>query len=248
MDANVSSLYKILKDKTRQKIVLSLQERGSLAYVDLMNFLKITNTRKLKILGDLLDKDENGKYHLSEKGTLASQLLQQFPVEKTVVKKTATIRTIILTGFLGFILVIINPSILQGLLGVVVVKGAWLSILAILYGVLVPGAVMWAISVKRMHTHDLKELVKPPLFSIILLIVLVIVLAFLWLQYGLSLPMFRIGENASSSQGSSNGAETTIISQSVVMGQLMVLLLPLAGVYSYVGLFFSEGFYRIFRR
>jgi glucose-6-phosphate-specific signal transduction histidine kinase len=40
----------------------------------------------LKVLGDLLQKDDRGKYILTEKGKVASQLLIQFPYEGTLVK------------------------------------------------------------------------------------------------------------------------------------------------------------------
>lgn len=82
MNPSIASLHKVLKDETRRKIILLLQENGSLSYVDLMKALGITNTGKmnyhLKILGDLLSKREDGQYTLTEKGTLASRLLE-FP-------------------------------------------------------------------------------------------------------------------------------------------------------------------------
>jgi len=252
MDVDMPSLYKVFKDKTRRKIVLQLHERGSMAYVELMNSLEVTNTGKLnyhlKVLGDLLEKDEHGKYRLTEKGMLASQLLCRFTIGKSVVRKPVAIRDIVLIGFLGFILIMINPSILQGFLGVVLIKGAWLSILAFFYAFFVPGTLMWVMSVKRMKIHDLTELAKPPLFSIVVLVTLVIVIAFLWLQYDLRLPLFQIGENGSSGQQSSNGITQQIISQRVFMGQLVVLFLPIAGVYPYIGILFSEGIYRIVKR
>jgi len=253
MDLDMPSLYKILKDKTRRKIVLTLHEKSSLAYVDLMNILEITNTGKLnyhlKILGDLLKKDEFGKYRLTDKGMLASQLLQQFPIEKPIVRKPVTMRNIALIGFLGFILILINPSILQGFLGVALIKETWLVIISFLYGFLVPGALVWAMSVKRMKTHDIKELAKPPLFSIVLLVVLVIIIGFLWLQYGFRLPIFQLGESgAPSSQQSSDGATQQITAQSVPMGQMAVFFLPIAGVFSYIGILFCEGLYRVLKR
>jgi hypothetical protein len=63
-----------------------LSDKGSVSYVDLMNAVEIKNTGKfnyhLKILGDLIEKDENGKYGLSEKGQLAVQFLQKFDSAK----------------------------------------------------------------------------------------------------------------------------------------------------------------------
>jgi hypothetical protein len=83
MGSGIASLHKVLKDETRREIILLLQEKVSLSYVDLMKALGITNTGKmnyhLKVLGDLLAKKENGQYALTEKGTLASRLLLEFP-------------------------------------------------------------------------------------------------------------------------------------------------------------------------
>jgi len=258
MDVDMPSLHKILKDKTRRKIVLKLNEQGSLAYVDLMNILEITNTGKLnyhlKVLGDLLEKDENGKYRLTQKGILASQLLQQFPIEKPVLRKPVTIGDIGLIGFLGFVLIMINPSILSGFFGVAWIRGIWFSILGSLYGFVVPGALMWVISVKRMKTHDLKHLAKPLLFSIVLLVglvIVIIVIAFLyWFFTGsiLRWPPLQIdASDISWIQQSSDGTTLIISRQSVIMGQLSIFLLPFAGVYSYIGLIISEGVYRILR-
>jgi hypothetical protein len=83
MNSGIDSLHKILKDETRRKIVLLLNEKQSLGYTDLMNNLGIVNTGilnyHLKVLGDLLTKDEAGQYLLTQKGKLASKLLIEFP-------------------------------------------------------------------------------------------------------------------------------------------------------------------------
>jgi len=87
MSSGIASLHKVLKDENRRKIILLLQEKGSLSYVDLMKILGITNTGKmnyhLKILGELLSKKEDGQYFLSERGLLASRLLLEFPESNT---------------------------------------------------------------------------------------------------------------------------------------------------------------------
>lgn len=82
MSSNIGSLHKILRDGTRRRIILLLQEKGSLSYVDLMKALGITNTGKmnyhLKVLGNLLSKKDGDQYILSEKGVLAYRLMQEF--------------------------------------------------------------------------------------------------------------------------------------------------------------------------
>ena len=83
MSSAIHSLHKILKDETRRKIILELNEKGSLSYTELMDELGIVSTGTLnyhlKVLGNLLEKNESERYVLSEKGKLASRLLTEFP-------------------------------------------------------------------------------------------------------------------------------------------------------------------------
>jgi DNA-binding transcriptional ArsR family regulator len=83
MSSELASLHKILKDETRRKIVLLLDEKGSLSYTDLMDTLGFLTTGllnyHLKVLDNLIIKNETGKYILTEKGKLASRLLLEFP-------------------------------------------------------------------------------------------------------------------------------------------------------------------------
>jgi len=144
MDVDLASLHKILKDSTRSNIVLHLNEKGPLAYVELMNLLKITNTGRfnyhLKILGNLIDKGEDGKYRLTERGKLASQLLQKFP-EKTMEAKTLGTGDALLIGVVGSLLLSAYPVIFFGMflpLGFFSVA----ALLLFIYWLLVPGGVM----------------------------------------------------------------------------------------------------------
>ncbi len=77
---DISNLPSILKDQSRRKIILALEQRGPLTYTELLNILDTAHTGRLnyhlKMLGDLIVKDEvSSKYRLSQKGELASQLL-----------------------------------------------------------------------------------------------------------------------------------------------------------------------------
>ncbi len=91
MSSGIASLHKVLKDDTRQKIILLLNEKGSLGYTELLDATETGSTGllnyHLKVLGDLLIKDESGQYVLTEKGKLASRLLLEFPVENKLGKK-----------------------------------------------------------------------------------------------------------------------------------------------------------------
>jgi hypothetical protein len=83
MGSGLDSLHKILKDETRRKIVLLLNEKGALSHTDLMEELGFLTTGllnyHLKQLDNLLTKDADGKYTLTEKGKLATRLLTEFP-------------------------------------------------------------------------------------------------------------------------------------------------------------------------
>jgi DNA-binding HxlR family transcriptional regulator len=98
MNSGINSLHKILKDETRKKVILLLDQRGSLTYTGLKEELGIVSTGRLnyhlKILSELIMKREDGEYTLTEKGRLASRLLQEFadkqsnyPVEKEYTAK-----------------------------------------------------------------------------------------------------------------------------------------------------------------
>lgn len=91
MSWGLASLHKILKDDTRQKIILLLNEKGSLGYTELLDSTEVGSTGllnyHLKVLGDLLTKNEAGQYLLSEKGKLAFRLLKEFPEESNQLQK-----------------------------------------------------------------------------------------------------------------------------------------------------------------
>ena len=89
MTLAIDSLNRILKDKTRRKIVLLLNEKSSLTYTELMDAVKISSTGTLnyhlKVLGDLLEKNDAGQYMLNEKGKLAARFLIEFPEQEKMV-------------------------------------------------------------------------------------------------------------------------------------------------------------------
>lgn len=101
--SDFEALSNVLKNPIRRRIILFLSDKEKMSYVDLMNSLEITNTGKfnyhLKILGDLIEKDENGQYGLSEKGRLAIAFLQKFDSDK---KLETVFRTRAFSLFAGF--------------------------------------------------------------------------------------------------------------------------------------------------
>lgn len=83
MHSDIAALHKILKDKTRQKIITLLNQKDSLSYTELLEATQAGSTGllnyHLKILGDLLVKNQEGQYQLSEKGKLSHKLIVEFP-------------------------------------------------------------------------------------------------------------------------------------------------------------------------
>jgi DNA-binding transcriptional ArsR family regulator len=108
MTSTIDSLHKILKDETRRKIILDLNEKGSVGYTDLMESLGIVSTGTLnyhlKVLGNLLEKDQTEKYMLSEKGKLASRLLTEFPEQNGYTPNKARLKAIWLICSITFTL------------------------------------------------------------------------------------------------------------------------------------------------
>ena len=85
MKVELPGLHKILKDPTRREILKLLNDKGALPYVELMGLAEITNTGRfnyhLKVLSGLIEKQDDGRYCLTEKGRLAVQMLDDFSRE-----------------------------------------------------------------------------------------------------------------------------------------------------------------------
>lgn len=122
MSQGIASLHKVLKDETRQRIVLLLSEKGKLSYTELMNFLHIRSTGKmnyhLKILGNLILKDDYGSYMLSNKGKLATQLLKEFSENLPSKNVIQLSKRILLAGMAAYTLfsIIILTLYVQGVI------------------------------------------------------------------------------------------------------------------------------------
>jgi len=77
-----------------------------------MNLIGFSNTGKfnyhLKILGDLIEKDQNGRHILTEKGRMAAQFLQKFP-EKKLQPTILSMADAAIIDFAGMALAAANP-------------------------------------------------------------------------------------------------------------------------------------------
>lgn len=206
VDVDYSSLSDVLKNPIRRRIILALSGGNCVSYVELMNLVEVTNTGKfnyhLKTLGDLIQKDQSGKYCLTEKRQLAVQFLQRFP-EKQSETKSLRMADAALIGFAGVVVTASSPTFLigglMGVLGFAVQPFPMLiafSVLNSLCGLVVPGAMMWWLSVRRVHSHDMYDLLKPPFVAFILSLILLLVMYFVSVdvRVTLSAPPVPIGQ------------------------------------------------------
>jgi len=226
MNVDLASLHKILKDQTRRKIVQYLNSKGQLTYMELMNLLEITNTGKfnyhLKILFDLIQKSENGRYSLTERGQLASQLLQKFP-EKIIEAKPLAMGDALLIGVAGFLLLFSFPFMYFPVAGFAVS-----AFLVTVYELAVPGTVTWWLTVRRTKSHDFYDLLKPPLVPMALMITWIILMA-----------LTRTSFSITWSSISGNSV------QFAVMGFLSFLAM---GFCPFIGIIIAESLYRLSKR
>jgi len=113
------ALHKIIGDTTRRNILELLARKGVLSYTDIMSLLNITNTGRLnyhlKILGELIEKDVEGRYRLTEKGRLAAELLQTFPERIANEKKHSLAKMVV-----AAILIILDILILSAAVSLVI--------------------------------------------------------------------------------------------------------------------------------
>lgn len=174
MSADLESLHNTLKHPIRRKIVLALHEKKELTYMDLMNLVEVDNTGKLnyhlKILNDLIEKNGNGRYHLTDKGQLAAELLQRFP-EKKAESTSLRAGDAALIGFAGFLVTLANPGF-WGFFVVGALGFPTLNYVYLFYSLLVPGGLMWLLTVRRTNSHDAYDLFKPPFVTFIFFVIL----------------------------------------------------------------------------
>ena len=188
VSVDLESLHKILQHPIRRRIVLALNEKKELTYMDLMNITEVGNTGKLnyhlKILEDLIEK--NGKYHLTEKGQLASQMLQRFP-EKKAQSTSLHGGDAVLIGFVGFLVAIVNPGFWGFFL--IPLLGWGIVYLAPIYALMVPGGLMWWLTTRRIRSHDAYDLFKPPLVTFVSFVLLLIIMILLNFRVTITAPL-----------------------------------------------------------
>jgi glucan phosphoethanolaminetransferase (alkaline phosphatase superfamily) len=238
MGVDFDSFKDVLKHPIRRNIILALHERECLSYMELMNVAESTSTGKLnyhlKMLGDLISKDIQGKYSLTEKGRLTAQFLQKFP-EKTVQRTTLQVSDAALISLAGLVLVAANPALIVGIAisaekfitaFPVFIGLIWISEI---YAWIVPGTIMWVLATRRTHSHDTYDMLKPPLIGLLMAQVLAVAMI---------LVHFDISASIVSSYGANQ--TTTQVSLTHFMESGSILF--------FVGVAISEGASRIRKR
>lgn len=98
-----------------------LAEKEPLSYTDIMTLLQITNTGRLnyhlKVLGNLLSKDDSGRYHLTNEGKQAANLLRTFP-ERAPPEKNLTPVKVAAAVVLALVGVLLISAFVTALLAV----------------------------------------------------------------------------------------------------------------------------------
>lgn len=236
---DLESLSDVLRHPVRRKIVLTLFERGNLSYIDLMNAVGVTNTGKfnyhLKILGDLLEKDSNGRYILTEKGRMVAQLLQNFPEKPQQTVLSMADATVI--GFVGAVLTAVNPVFWASViiaLSKLELERHFLLIIgfsSLTYALIVPGAVMWLLTVRRTNSHDMYDLMKPPLTTFTLLLVILAIMLFVKVDLVITINSPLIyGPSGQSNGFSWSTAQGSYIQMSLQRMPFLGLILSFLGV------------------
>ena len=153
MSSGIASLYKILKDESRRNIILLVNEKNSVSYTELLDATETGSTGllnyHLKVLSDLLTKNESGQYIFTEKGKLASRLLLEFPEENRVGKKPKWWRKFWIAHAIfdsGFFIALLVAYFMS-----------FIDVAALYRGIL---AIFTAIGIGYMVTHITKEVLS----------------------------------------------------------------------------------------
>ncbi len=257
MGVDFESFQDVLKHPIRKKIILALGENQPLSYMDLMRIVDARNTGKfnyhLKVLADLIEKDQNGKYQLTEKGRLAAQFLQTFK-EKTLEPTPLKMADATLIGFAGFVVTLINPFLW---IFIFFAEDKSQSIplfeslvaLSIVFMWIVPGALMWRLTVKRSHSHDAYDLFKSPFLAMVMLILLLVTMVVLNVNIGATAQVqighvIKSGTTTLPNGGTASWGENDYTS----LGLNLYIFVGEGLIFSFVGAALSELASRIRKR
>jgi hypothetical protein len=229
----------VLKHPIRRKIVLTLNAVRKLSYMELMGTVEATNTGKfnyhLKVLADLIQKDEKGQYELTEKGHLAAQFLQTFK-DKKQEPSSLRLSDALLIGFTGFVLTVGNPFFWAFMFAASidlnsVPLAVGLEVSMIIFSMFVPGALMWRLAVRRTNSHDPYALFKAPLFTFAILLPLFIVMLIFHVTAGAQIQIQTSPTISSGNITLPNGATSSWSKTSYIMFPVSLFQLVFTGLF-----------------
>jgi hypothetical protein len=222
--------------------------------MELIGIVEATNTGKfnyhLKVLADLIQKDDKGRYGLTNKGQLAAQILTTFK-EKKIESTPLRMADALLIGFVGFILTLANPGfwvfMLAAASGVESISFlSFLGFLTTVFAIILPGPLMWLLTVRRSHSHDSYDLYKAPFLAFIMMLILLLVMLLLQINIG-SQVAIQIGETTSSGTVPIPGGGSSSSSSSAytIMSMSLSSVLALGMICSFVGVAIAEFAFRL---
>jgi hypothetical protein len=252
LGVDFESFQDVLKHPIRRKIIKTLNQTPNLSYMDLMGAVEASNTGKfnyhLKILADLIQKDESGKYSLTGKGHLAAEFLQTFK-EKKVEPSPLRMADALLIGFTGFALTLANPGFWAFMQAAAMNIQSMPLLNAIeacttIFALIVPGAVMWKMAVRRSHSHDFYDLYKAPFLAFAMLLSLLILMLVFHVNIGAQIAIQVASTVAGGNGTGPTGSQTTYSMTMMGLPQIMM-----SGIlYAFLGVALSELVSRIRKR
>ncbi|MDH7477173.1 MAG: hypothetical protein QHH17_02180 [Candidatus Bathyarchaeota archaeon] len=171
---------------------------------------------------------------------MAAQLLQKFP-EKKPQPTILSMADATVIGFAGVVLTMVNPVFWVS--AIIALQNLELDVPFFLiigfssfaYTLIVPGAVMWLLTVRRTHSNDMYALMKPPLITFILLLGLLAIMLLLNVNLVITIKSPTI----QGSQGQSDGGYWSTGQYSLMQTSLQTLLFQ-GLILSFLGVLIAE--------
>jgi hypothetical protein len=96
------------------------------------------------------------------------------------------------------------------------------------FALILPGALMWLLTVRRAHSHDAYDLFKPPLVAFILLLILTIVMLSLKIDFTVTIthtdPLSNVASGIPGQSGSAESIMQTSLSSILLLGSVLSFL------------------------
>jgi hypothetical protein len=116
------------------------------------------------------------------------------------------------------------------------------EVCTLVYGLIVPGAVMWKLAVRRSHTHDCYDLFKPSIITFVMLLLLFVLMIVFSVNVGVQFQI-QIGPTVTG-EGNSHWSSTT----HTVIGVFLTQIVVSGMVFGFLGVGFLEGTSRLKKR